>query len=295
VLAVGAHMKNTIALAWEDRCVVSPHIGDMGSERSMQVFEQVAADLQALYGVRAEALACDAHPGYATARWASRSGLPVAKCCTTMRMPPRWPRSMPVQDRCWCSPGTASATAATAALGWRGVPRPARRWRASRVSGRSVCRAASAPGASPGAARRRCAGKPAAMARLPRPRRAGPGAWERGLNTPWTSAVGRLFDAAAALTGLCLHASYEGEGPMRFEASARDDLPARPRRCPWPGRRMACCAPTGRRCSALADDASPVGARAPRCSTNAWPDGGGHACERCAPAVRIARWAPPAG
>jgi hydrogenase maturation protein HypF len=50
-------------------------------------------------------------------------------------------------------------------------------------------------------------------------------AWERGLNTPATSAVGRLFDAAAALTGLCLQASYEGEGPMRLEAALPSGAP----------------------------------------------------------------------
>ena len=33
-LAVGGHMKNTIALAWEQRLVISPHIGDMSSLRS---------------------------------------------------------------------------------------------------------------------------------------------------------------------------------------------------------------------------------------------------------------------
>jgi hydrogenase maturation protein HypF len=43
-------------------------------------------------------------------------------------------------------------------------------------------------------------------------------AFDRGLNAPTTSAVGRLFDAAAALLGVCRQASYEGEAPMRLEA-----------------------------------------------------------------------------
>ena len=45
-------------------------------------------------------------------------------------------------------------------------------------------------------------------------------AWQKQLNAPLTSAAGRLFDAAAALTGVCLQASYEGQGPMQFEAVA---------------------------------------------------------------------------
>ncbi|MCG8370582.1 MAG: carbamoyltransferase HypF, partial [Proteobacteria bacterium] len=76
-LAVGGHMKATAALAWDDRVVVSPHIGEMDSPRSLDVFEQVAADLQSLYGVRARRIVCDAHPGYTTHRWARQQELPV--------------------------------------------------------------------------------------------------------------------------------------------------------------------------------------------------------------------------
>ena len=70
-------MKGALALSWDDRVVVSPHIGEMDSPRSLAVFEQVAADLQALYGVEAETIACDAHSGYTTHQWARRQDLPV--------------------------------------------------------------------------------------------------------------------------------------------------------------------------------------------------------------------------
>ncbi len=69
-LAVGGHMKNTIALAWDDRCVISPHIGDLSSARSMAVFEQVINDLQTLYEVSPQHIICDSHPEYASHRWA---------------------------------------------------------------------------------------------------------------------------------------------------------------------------------------------------------------------------------
>ena len=80
VLALGGQMKNTLALAWENRLVVSPHIGEMGSARSLEIFEQVARDLQALYGVRAEALLVDAHPAYTTRGWARKQNLPISSC-----------------------------------------------------------------------------------------------------------------------------------------------------------------------------------------------------------------------
>ena len=40
-----------------------------------------------------------------------------------------------------------------------------------------------------------------------------------GLNAPETSSVGRLFDAVAALTGICLQASYEGQAAGELEAA----------------------------------------------------------------------------
>ncbi|OQW93478.1 MAG: hypothetical protein BWK79_10935, partial [Beggiatoa sp. IS2] len=43
-------------------------------------------------------------------------------------------------------------------------------------------------------------------------------AWQRRLNCPQTTAVGRLFDAAAALLGLARTVSFEGQAPMRLEA-----------------------------------------------------------------------------
>ena len=41
---------------------------------------------------------------------------------------------------------------------------------------------------------------------------------DRGLNTPVTSSVGRLFDAASALLGVCVQPGYEGEGAVLLES-----------------------------------------------------------------------------
>lgn len=42
---------------------------------------------------------------------------------------------------------------------------------------------------------------------------------ERGLNTPMASSVGRLFDAASAILGVCTEPKYEGEGAILLEAA----------------------------------------------------------------------------
>jgi hydrogenase maturation protein HypF len=41
--------------------------------------------------------------------------------------------------------------------------------------------------------------------------------WQKGLNAPLSSSVGRLFDAVASLTGICQVMSFEGESGMRME------------------------------------------------------------------------------
>lgn len=43
---------------------------------------------------------------------------------------------------------------------------------------------------------------------------------EHGINSPRTSSMGRLFDAAAAILGICDKATYEGEPAIELEAAA---------------------------------------------------------------------------
>jgi hydrogenase maturation protein HypF len=228
LLAVGGHMKNSIALAWNNRAVLSPHIGDLDSPRSQEIFEQVIADLQQLYGVEAKIIACDAHPGYASSRWAAKQGKPVR--------------------RVFHHPAHASALAFEGGLDktwliftWDGVGlgEDGTLWGGEALLGK------------PGSWRRVASFKPF---RLPGGERASrepwrsaaalcwesgldwhsgthdavplKSAWQNGLNAPATTAAGRLFDAASSLLGLCDSASFEGQGPMLLEAVAQDEAEA---------------------------------------------------------------------
>jgi hydrogenase maturation protein HypF len=51
---------------------------------------------------------------------------------------------------------------------------------------------------------------------------------DKRINTPVTSSTGRLFDAAAALTGITTHAGFEAEAPMRLESAIEADDGAYP-------------------------------------------------------------------
>jgi hydrogenase maturation protein HypF len=70
ILAVGAHLKNAIALSLGSQVVLSQHIGDLETPQAMARLQQTVADLLALYRCRPTAIACDLHPDYGSTRLA---------------------------------------------------------------------------------------------------------------------------------------------------------------------------------------------------------------------------------
>ena len=233
ILAVGAQMKNTITLAWGNRAIISPHIGEMDSVRALQVFEDTINDLQALYGIKVEQIVCDAHPGYTTTRWANQQELPVNNVyhhhahasaayfeCQAADM-----ADEPVMVFAWDgvgygedgtlwggetfvgNPGTWRRVASMKPFNLPGGDKAGRQpWR----SAAAVCWEA---GLSYDALdyNKQPEKDPMLLSMLRQ-------AWQQKINAPQTTSVGRLFDAAAALTGVRTDASFEGQGPMEFEA-----------------------------------------------------------------------------
>jgi hydrogenase maturation protein HypF len=70
ILAVGAHLKNTVALSVGQQIFVSQHIGDLETVQSYETFVRVIADFQRLYDSRPEVIAMDAHPDYLSTKFA---------------------------------------------------------------------------------------------------------------------------------------------------------------------------------------------------------------------------------
>ena len=249
VLAVGAHMKNTVTLAWKNRAVVSPHIGEMDSPRSLQTFEQCIINLQALYQVKAEHIVCDAHPGYTPTRWAHQQDLPVdeiyhhhAHASATYIDALQNNQDLDnILVFTWDGVGLgpdSTLWGGDALLGkpgqWQRIasfrpfklPGGERAGREPWRSAAAICWEAGLENVRQGETGKKVrpgSGREAGLGQCPLDEASDPllySFWQQGTNAPQTSAAGRLFDAASALCGVCSSASFEGQGPMQLEALA---------------------------------------------------------------------------
>lgn len=221
-LALGGEQKVSIALGWEDRAVISPHIGDMSHPHSLAWLEHIAKDLCRLYQIDPQMLAIDAHPGYRSRQWAEAGQLPLFAVwhhhAHASSLCAEFPHVRDWLIFAWDGVGLGTDGTLWGGEVLRGHPGNWTRIGRLRPFG--------LPGGE--AASRECWRSAAGL--LWETGHATPPwhpqmdilhqAWQRNLNCPRTSAVGRLFDAAAALLGVCTVASFEGEGPMRLQALA---------------------------------------------------------------------------
>ncbi len=66
VLAIGGELKNTFCLAKNNLLYASPYIGDVGDLRTVEVLESSIARMKDLLEISPEIIACDLHPRYQT-------------------------------------------------------------------------------------------------------------------------------------------------------------------------------------------------------------------------------------
>jgi hydrogenase maturation protein HypF len=70
ILAVGAHLKNTVALSVGSQVFISQHIGDLETEQAHSAFRRVIADFENLYEAKPQIIAADLHPDYLSTKFA---------------------------------------------------------------------------------------------------------------------------------------------------------------------------------------------------------------------------------
>ena len=236
VLAVGGHLKNTVALSLGAQVVLSAHIGDLDNLASAEVHERAIADLVDFFHVVPDVVACDLHPDYASTRSAERLaaswGLPlvrvqhhhahVAACMAEHRL------EGPVLGLSW--DGTGFGTDGTI---WGGEALECEGADFRRVA---HLRTFSLPGGD------RAVREPRRSALALLFEMMGPAAAEIArpwfvpkeldlllqlLARPWlcprTSSLGRLFDGVAALCGLPGVINFEGQAAMALEFAADQD------------------------------------------------------------------------
>ncbi|PIQ26649.1 carbamoyltransferase HypF [bacterium (Candidatus Blackallbacteria) CG17_big_fil_post_rev_8_21_14_2_50_48_46] len=76
LLALGGHLKNTLALSRKGQVFLSQHLGDLDSPSSQNQYRHHLHTLPKLLGIEPEALACDTHPDYFSSQQAERIALP---------------------------------------------------------------------------------------------------------------------------------------------------------------------------------------------------------------------------
>lgn len=246
VLACGPQQKATIALTREGTngeatCFVSQHIGDVENGGTFDAWNAARTRLEDLFDLAPAALACDLHPSYLSGQWAREQ---ARKCnLPLVEMQHHHAHIASVMAEAIAAgqlttdarvlgiafDGTGAGTDGTiwggeflvASLG--GFERAAhlRTWAlpGGAASVRDARRNAFALLSElgllehPGAAR--------LLDSLDEQTRSVTTTMiERGINSPRTSSMGRLFDAAAAILGICDKATYEGEPAIELEAAA---------------------------------------------------------------------------
>lgn len=246
VLACGPQQKATIALTREGTngeatCFVSQHIGDVENGGTFDAWNAARTRLEDLFDLAPAALACDLHPSYLSGQWAreqaQKCNLPLVEVqhhhahIASVMAEAIAAGQLTTDARVLgiAFDGTGAGTDGTiwggeflvASLGGFGRAAHLRTWAlpGGAASVRDARRNAFALLSElgllehPGAAR--------LLDSLDEQTRSVTATMiERGINSPHTSSMGRLFDAAAAILGICDKATYEGEPAIELEAAA---------------------------------------------------------------------------
>jgi len=245
VLAVGGYHKDTFCLLRGGEAILSQHLGDLDSVEVLEYFDRAVAHFSRLFEVQPQVIAHDLHPGYLSTRYALEMG--QAKACPTVGVQHHHAHVVSVMAEAGVAgpvigisyDGTGYGEDGTV---WGGeilladrreyrrvghllpVPLPGGEAAIQHPERMALSHLLSAF-ETEAAERVACELMPAfaaSEAHLVARQIA------RGINSPLTSSMGRLFDAVGALLGASLAVTYEGQPAMELEAMAADVGPAEP-------------------------------------------------------------------
>ncbi len=239
ILAVGAHQKNAIALAFGGNIILSPHIGDLNTLDAVEYFDRTIETFKRFYGFEPDIIACDLHPEYESTKWAEKTSSIVHTQSSIIKVQHHYAHALACMAEyglneavlAFCFDGTGYGDDGTLWGGEVLLADPLAyerlyRLRPFRLLGGE--KAVREP--------RRVAlsllfecytleevlimTNPAVQSFNAEEIKTLHAMWRRGLNAPMSSSVGRLFDAAASLTGTAQTLGYEGESGLLLESAA---------------------------------------------------------------------------
>lgn len=236
VLAVGGHLKTTVCFTRGREAYVSQHIGDLDDAATYRFLEETIEHLGRTLGVAPVAVAHDLHPDVLSTRKALRLGLPAIAvqhhhahlASVLAERGLRGPTVGLALDGFGYGPdggawGGELLLVDDERFERLGHLRPLRLPGgdvAARAPWRMACAALHELGRTNDITRRYGGlGANAVFVQM----------LTRGVRSPWTTSMGRWFDAACGLLGVRLEATYEGEAPMVLESlvSRPEVLPGR--------------------------------------------------------------------
>ena len=233
VCAYGAQLKNTVCFLEGKHAHVSGYIGDLDNLESVEYFEKTLAEMERLLTVKPEIVACDMHPDYASTRLAQeRRGVKLyaiqhhhAHVVSCMAENGRTEKAIGVAfDGTGLGEDGAMWGSEFLAADAEGYTRIAHLKYFLMPGGEAVVREPWRMAVSYlyGIMRDRVGALDLDIVKNLHPRRLATliSMIRNEENCPKTSGMGRLFDAVAAMLGLCLTATYEGEGPIYLESVA---------------------------------------------------------------------------
>jgi hydrogenase maturation protein HypF len=236
VLATGPELKNTFCLTRDRYAFLSHHIGDMENYETLQSFEQGIEHFERLFRIKPEAIACDSHPDYLSTRYAleraQRSNLPtfnvqhhhahIAACMADNGLSGDEPVIGVAFDGTGYGDDGAIWGGEFLLADYSGYERMAHLDYFPLPGGDAAVRHP----ARTALALLWSLGLDWDERLLPVLEFCGDDRnllrtqLERKINTPLTSSMGRLFDAAAALAGVRQKVNYEAQAAIEFEALA---------------------------------------------------------------------------